>query len=102
METTSQILILEEKPEAAQGIQGLLSSSAVTDVAVASWSEALRLLRNNRFYAVVCDLDNMPPDGRKVLAAIHREAPNIASIVITDTADPALMAECTAAGLRGP
>jgi len=98
METTSQVLILEEKPEAAQDIQGLLSSAAVTDVAVASWSDALRLLRDNRFYAVVCDLDNMPGEGRKVLAAIQREAPNIASIVIADTTDPAVLAECTAAG----
>ncbi|MFQ5961847.1 MAG: sigma 54-interacting transcriptional regulator [Candidatus Methylomirabilales bacterium] len=98
MQTTSQVLILGDQQEAAQDIQGLLSSCAVTNVAVASWSEALRLLREDQFYAVVCDLDGMPMEGRKVLASIQREVPNTASIVIADATDPAVLAECAAAG----
>ena len=97
-ETVSRFLILEEKPEAAQDIQGLLSSWAITDAAVASWSEAPRVLRENRFYAVVCDFDTMPIEGRKMLATIQREAPNISSIVLAGSADPAVLVECAAAG----
>jgi len=94
----SRVLILEERPEIAPDIQRLLSSGAITDVAVAPWAQALTLLRENRFYAVICDLDEMPVGGHKILAAIQRETPNIASIVISQNSKNAPMAGWAAAG----
>jgi DNA-binding NtrC family response regulator len=55
-------------------------------------------LREKRFYAVFVDLSETCAEGRSFLATVQREAPNTAVIVVAETVDNALLAECAAAG----
>ncbi len=93
----SQVLVVETPSGTAEDIQGLLSSCAITDVAVAKESEALNRLRRGEFYAVLFH-DDAPMDGRGLLVTAKRETPNTPVIVIVEGTDPGRCAEWTAAG----
>jgi DNA-binding NtrC family response regulator len=93
----SQVLVVETPSGTAEDIQGLLSSCAITDVAVAKESEALNRLRRGEFYAVLFHED-APMDGRGLLVTAKRETPNTPVIVIVEGTDPGRCAEWTAAG----
>ncbi len=93
----SQVLVVETPSGTAEDIQGLLSSCAITDVAVAKESEALNRLRRGEFYAVLFH-DDAPMDGRGLLVTAKRETPNTPVIVIVEGTDPSRCAEWTAAG----
>jgi DNA-binding NtrC family response regulator len=93
----SQVLVVETPSGTAEDIQGLLSSCAITDVAVAKESEALNRLRRGEFYAVLFHED-APMDGRGLLVTAKREIPNTPVIVILEGTDPGRCAEWTAAG----
>jgi len=93
-----QVLIVGGSSAAAEDIHGLFSTPSVTSAEVASWAEAPKLLGEKGFYAVVVDLGETLEEGRKFLATMQREAPNTAVVVVTETADNAILAECAAAG----
>jgi len=93
----SQVLVVETPSGTAEDIQGLLSSCAITDVAVAKESEALNRLRRGEFYAVLFHED-APMDGHGLLVTAKRETPNTPVIVIVEGTDPGRCAEWTAAG----
>ncbi|MFQ5802649.1 MAG: sigma 54-interacting transcriptional regulator [Candidatus Methylomirabilales bacterium] len=93
----SQVLVVETPSGTAEDIQGLLSSCAITDVAIAKESEALNRLRRGEFYAVLFHED-APMDGRGLLVTAKRETPNTPVIVIVEGTDPGRCAEWTAAG----
>lgn len=93
-----QVLIVGSSSAAAEYTKALRSSRWATRVAIASWDDAPRLLQEKQCYAVFVDLDETSADGRKFFATIQREAPNAAIVVIAETADSALLAECAAAG----
>jgi DNA-binding NtrC family response regulator len=93
----SQVLVVETPSGTAEDIQGLLSSCAITDVAVAKESEALNRLRRGEFYAGLFHED-APMDGHGLLVTAKRETPNTPVIVIVEGTDPGRCAEWTAAG----
>ncbi len=92
----AQVLIVGSSLEATEYLQDLLSSCALTDVVVATESDALKRLRNGGFYAFVLGVQGTPNSGRELLAAIQRESPNTPVIVIAQCA--ADLAEWSAAG----
>ena len=92
-----QVLVVESSSGTAEDIRGLLSSCAITDVAVAKESEALNLLRRGGFYAVLFHED-APMAGRELLLTARREPLNTPVIVIVERSDPSRLDEWTAAG----
>jgi two-component system, cell cycle response regulator DivK len=66
--------VVEDEPDGQEVVRGILDYFDITADAVASAEDALRLLRQNHYAAVVIDLALPGMDGIELLAAIRDQS----------------------------
>jgi len=83
----SQVLIVDDEISVRKVLAVMLEQGAIPSKSVPGGEEALRLLANEPFDAVIADLQMMGMSGMELLAQIRQQYPHVAFLMVTGVDD---------------
>jgi DNA-binding NarL/FixJ family response regulator len=96
------VVLVDDHPISRAGVRALIEGTEFTVVGEASSGrEALEVVRQTRPRIVLLDIRMAGGDGLEALAALKREHPRIAALMLTTYDDPELMARAVSGGAAG-
>src|SRR5512140_1769034 len=93
-----RILVVDDEREIVRDLTDLLGDEGYSTMGAYSGAEAISLCESSPFDLVLCDLRMPPPDGLAVMRWLKEHRPELAVIMLTAHADPALAREAIRAG----